>query len=335
MSLLPIDQRVRLRGLATRPQLNGVHAIVTAADNNDEARELAVKRRVKVTTLTCGETLSVAINKTEPVLIDEAAPSQPRSDALFSTAYFAVIPQVGRGYTWQAQKRISAGKVLLREEPLLVHRMEDHMTDPLIMSLQERVEAYVKEQLYPPEVVELLNECAQRIADRVYVQNMSEEQRRRFMALSDAFSTPPAKTKGNVYRTNALSRADGVVGGVVYELLSRANHACAPNIGLDFEGFTVVVSSLRDVAAGEELLMSYISSDAHRPTATRREILKGKYNFICVCDKCGPAPAPTDEVDTQDAARQLSHAPWQHDERDPKMGDGEEESSQQKRQIDK
>jgi hypothetical protein len=267
---LPVGQAIRLQGLAARPALNGCHATVIAAADEEESAELAAKRRVKVVTATTGEILSIALAKAEAV---------DAQNTLYSTAYFAVVSQTGRGYTWQAKRRIDAGKVLLREEPLLVHRTEDHLVDPLIQSLQEQVEPYLQAQHYPPEAVDLLNQCANRIAERLYAR-LSVEHRKRYMALSDAFSTPPTKSVGNIYRTNALSRADGVNGGIVYELLSRANHACTPNLGLEFDGFTVIVSTLRSVAAGEELHMSCAPSQCLDPA--RRSWHHGLLSVGCL-----------------------------------------------------
>ena len=105
------------------------------------------------------------------------------------------------------------------------------------------------------------------------------------MTLSDAFSAPGAKTAGGIYKTNSFAR-DDTEGAILYEVLSRVNHSCAPNAAKHFDGFTAVVTALRDVAAGEELFISYLGADGQRPSSERRAILKEKYNFECACSLC-------------------------------------------------
>ena len=59
--------------------------------------------------------------------------------AIYSTPYFAIVPVQGRGYTWRALKKISAGRVLLREEPLAVLATSENI---YVSSL--RMQAFLK-----------------------------------------------------------------------------------------------------------------------------------------------------------------------------------------------
>ena len=277
--MLKAGQLVKLRGLEGRPALNGCHGIVLAT-NAEEAAELQLKGRIKVSTALADEVLSVRLANVEQV--------QTTEHTIFSTRDFAVVLQPGRGYTWRALRRIASGKVLWREEPLVVHRMADHLVDPIMQALQDQLEPYMRQESYPPEAMRLFDQSAERIAERFYGQ-LSANQQKRFMSLSDAFSTPPAKTLGRIYRTNSFYREEEE-GGIMYEVLSRLNHSCSPNVAMDYDGFTAVVSALQDVAPQEELLLCYVAALMDKPTSKRREALQAKYNFVCTCERCGAAP---------------------------------------------
>ena len=247
---MKVGQRVRLRALQARAELDGMHATVTAAKSAAEAAELEQKQRTKVRVALTEECLSVKLSSVERVDLAE-------DDAVFSTSDWAVVPQGARGYTWKATRSLRAGKTLWREEPLLVFRMGDHLADPMMQALQERLLPYIRArqgvERYPPEALALFQQSAERIGDIEFAR-LSAAQKKRYMTLSDAFSAPGAKTAGGIYKTNSFAR-DDTEGAILYEVLSRVNHSCAPNAAKHFDGFTAVVTALRDVAAGEELFI--------------------------------------------------------------------------------
>ena len=279
-------QRVRLKSLQARADLNGAHATVESAASSSEADELAQKQRLKVTTALTAESLSVRLASVE-IATDDFA---------FSTADFGVAQHPLRGHTWVARKRLRAGRVLLRDEPLLVFRTADHLGDPVMRELQDRVAPYLGAQPYPPEAVALFDRIAERIAEREFSQ-LSAVAKRRYLALADAFA-PAAKTLGGRYKTNSFAHifADGYEGAIVYDIVSRLNHSCAPNLASTgargihgFADATAEVAALRDVAEGEELFISYLTEDdLEKPTSARRALLQSKYNFLCGCARCEP-----------------------------------------------
>ena len=279
-------QRVRLKSLQARADLNGAHATVTAAASSSEADELAQKQRLKVTTALTAESLSVRLTSVE-IAAGEFA---------FSTADFGVAQHPLRGHTWVARKKLRAGRVLLRDEPLLVFRTADHLGDPVMRELQDRVAPFLGAQPYPPEAVALFDRIAERIAEREFSQ-LSAVAKRRYLALADAFA-PAAKTLGGRYKTNSFAHifADGYEGAIVYDIVSRLNHSCAPNLASTgargihgFADATAEVAALRDVAEGEELFISYLTEDdLEKPTSARRALLQSKYNFVCGCRRCEP-----------------------------------------------
>lgn len=101
---------------------------------------------------------------------------------------------------------------------------------------------------------------------------------------SMAIKAKNLKTPGGIYRTNAFP--DGV-----FEYRSRINHACNANTNsMEIEG-TVAIVANRCIEEGEEITCNYIntsagSADTSLSAVQRRDYLKGKYNFHCVCQFC-------------------------------------------------
>ncbi|KAH8149607.1 uncharacterized protein LAJ45_06237 [Morchella importuna] len=73
--------------------------------------------------------------------------------------------------------------------------------------------------------------------------------------------------------------------GIAFDpLASLMNHSCDPNSVMVFDGRTVSVRALREIAKDEEITISYI--DNTNPTSRRRSELQGRYFFTCSCQKC-------------------------------------------------
>ena len=268
---------VRLKNLATRPDLNGVHATVVAPADASEATELIAKERVKVTTALVDETLAVRHTSAEPMSAVQ--------HAIFSTENFVIDEQPGRGYTWRARRRMRPGKQLFREEPLVVTEYAAHLTDPVVQSLQAQLEPFVhlNKGEYTFEAEALLDQSMERMATIEFEKAMSRD-KRRWMALSDAFAVDD-KTPASIMKTNSFKH-DAVMCQCMYEHISRLNHTCEPNLTTHFDGFALIVSTLRDVAEGDELSICYARSAMREPTVRRRAILKASHNFVCMCDRC-------------------------------------------------
>lgn len=88
--------------------------------------------------------------------------------------------------------------------------------------------------------------------------------------------------------TDALPEdVPGCEGNAFYALHSCCNHSCVPNAEAfkrdeDDDGSAVILA-LRDIAAGEEVMLSYIDEEA--PLEERQEQL-ADYGFTCACHKC-------------------------------------------------
>ena len=75
-------------------------------------------------------------------------------------------------------------------------------------------------------------------------------------------------------------------GSAVYLLASMLNHSCEPCLDISFprnDSF-VRFSAARDIAAREQLTVSYI--DAEQGTAGRQRQLEWAYGFTCRCPRC-------------------------------------------------
>eukprot|EP00752_Nemacystus_decipiens_P005622 g5087.t1 len=85
--------------------------------------------------------------------------------------------------------------------------------------------------------------------------------------------------------------------GSLYERGSRFNHSCAANctrVTLDGGGAERAFVTLRPVAAGEELTLSYLPSGMEiMGTVLRRRHIWLSRGFLCHCDRCSQ---PQDEV---------------------------------------
>lgn len=81
------------------------------------------------------------------------------------------------------------------------------------------------------------------------------------------------------------SDSDHDVGIGLYPLVSMISHDCRPNCCFSTrDDRTIVVSSIADIDAGEEICLSYV--DLMQPTHVRRKtLLESKY-FLCQCERC-------------------------------------------------
>lgn len=74
-------------------------------------------------------------------------------------------------------------------------------------------------------------------------------------------------------------------GTALFVSIARINHSCTPNLKIQFHGNSVRLTAvtLRPVAVGEELCISYIKQEADVKTR-RHQLLE--YGFTCSCERC-------------------------------------------------
>jgi len=78
-------------------------------------------------------------------------------------------------------------------------------------------------------------------------------------------------------------------GAALYRLQSACNHSCDPNAEVTFpqNNNCLALVALRDIAAGEEICISYLEEcQRSRSRHSRQKHLRENYVFLCQCDKC-------------------------------------------------
>ena len=65
------------------------------------------------------------------------------------------------------------------------------------------------------------------------------------------------------------------------------NHNCNPNADWQLKNGRIVVRATRDVAAGEELCITYVNPK--HPTLKRQAELRRRFYFECACSTCEAA----------------------------------------------
>lgn len=112
---------------------------------------------------------------------------------------------------------------------------------------------------------------------------LSRAQRAQLFQLQDCRATAggTASTASGILYTNAFSAEPGTTG--YFLTAARFNHSCTPNVGYSWNASLTAMTMHAhvDVAAGEELLISYKARYA--PRSSRREALHAQYRFTCHC----------------------------------------------------
>lgn len=96
-------------------------------------------------------------------------------------------------------------------------------------------------------------------------------------------------------------------GSALYALQSACNHSCEPNAKAHFlhNNFKLSMIAQRDIAVGEEILVSYLDDCTLASSRyTRQKILMGNYLFKCTCSKClaeADEPDVTSEEDMSES----------------------------------
>ena len=67
---------------------------------------------------------------------------------------------------------------------------------------------------------------------------------------------------------------------------AMVNHACRPNMLVNFDGTQLTMRACRDIAAHEELSISYGPHYVRMPVAMRNRMLNEQYFFNCDCNAC-------------------------------------------------
>ena len=94
----------------------------------------------------------------------------------------------------------------------------------------------------------------------------------------------------------------------IYEVLSKINHSCCPNVlPCERQGDVVHTRALREIAEGEELFNSYIVFMHIREE--RRKDLE-RWHFLCKCKSCSLEGEEQESDDKARAKVGLSDLTW-------------------------
>ncbi|KAI8617319.1 hypothetical protein BC830DRAFT_1114068 [Chytriomyces sp. MP71] len=124
--------------------------------------------------------------------------------------------------------------------------------------------------------------------------------------LPDALKIPVDDIVSLACRINANSHAivdptghtNAEVGVGMFPLVAMLNHSCAPNCSfVSGTHGAMIVRTLRDVEAGEELCVSYVDLCTSRDER-RGKLLETKH-FWCLCSRCEPTSVSRSRIDAQ------------------------------------
>ncbi|XP_063614347.1 histone-lysine N-trimethyltransferase SMYD5-like isoform X4 [Penaeus indicus] len=92
-------------------------------------------------------------------------------------------------------------------------------------------------------------------------------------------------------------------GSGLYPLQSACNHSCDPNAmpTFPYNNFHLVMTAVKDIAAGEEICVSYLDEcNLSRSRHSRINILRENYLFTCRCTKCNEQSGDPDVTSDED-----------------------------------
>lgn len=74
----------------------------------------------------------------------------------------------------------------------------------------------------------------------------------------------------------------------IFAIASRFNHSCSPNVDFVWRASSgkSEFRATRDIAEGEELLVSYLGGQIDLERDARKAVLKDRYHFDCACSSC-------------------------------------------------
>lgn len=88
-----------------------------------------------------------------------------------------------------------------------------------------------------------------------------------------------------IWSTNAFSHGEGLA---LFDKISFISHSCTPTVNWLHDGIgTMTLIALRELEAGDEVTLSYISQQERAfPTFMRRDLLAQLWDFHCECERC-------------------------------------------------
>ena len=98
--------------------------------------------------------------------------------------------------------------------------------------------------------------------------------------------TTDEKRSFETTRVKETASEEGVYVARIAAHVSRLNHSCRPNAAVSAGDGVTTVYSLRAIAPGEEICVSYASNFLWLPVHARRAQLAKRWGFLCACARC-------------------------------------------------
>jgi hypothetical protein len=99
-------------------------------------------------------------------------------------------------------------------------------------------------------------------------------------------TTFPDERSFETTRVKEAASEEGVYVARIAAHVSRLNHSCRPNAATSAGDGVTTVYSLRAIAPGEEICVSYASAFLWLPVHARRAQLAKRWGFLCACARC-------------------------------------------------
>ena len=205
-----------------------------------------------------------------------------RSPALlFATDVIAVVGTSSCGLGMIARRNVARGEVLWEEEPLAILTIDDVAVaaDAALLALQSDAQTVLAlaqmRSGAPPDPRDYSHIPGMKVfADRIVryqaahsFEALSPVRQRRWMDLCDSLAlhgSGSVKTAAGVYHSNSFGQAaGGQRTSVLFEVLSRVNHSCAPNVD-------VVTEVHLERARGRLVALRHTTLNSHHVEFTPR-----------------------------------------------------------------
>ena len=176
-------------------------------------------------------------------------------------------------------ERFAKGAVIVTETPLAVGAVDPTGDHPLYTPVWVLLDALARaghlpslEQLQPMPLSALSWEAKDDVAVR-------------HVAAAHGLRPDYVSRMYAVVASINLRCPDGRMG--VYPMLSYLNHACEPNCHIHYEGTTVKLCAVKDVATGDELTISFVSPSVDAAqcgdAGMARLLVQALFGFDCRC----------------------------------------------------
>ncbi|KAI0179904.1 SET domain-containing protein [Hypoxylon sp. FL1284] len=180
-------------------------------------------------------------------------PSQTQAKETIYPFHAEEIPGKGMGII--ADRKIPKGETIFIRTPVLMVQADAHIT----------LERGARDALYDLAVQKLPDK-----GQELFMGQMGKD--------------PYTKIEVNCFQffIRGADKTGGHIG--CYPEVAKMNHDCRPNVHYRINNMTHTSTAVRDIAAGEELSISYV--EVMQPRAERRALLRHGWGFECGCAQC-------------------------------------------------